>query len=400
MMIQQALGLIASLAVVFTLVLKRKGIGKALLIGSFILGISTLGPHGLTKSFVQAILDERTSQLTAAIASISLLGATYKVTGLLDDLSNGLRKAIPSDFFVMEFIPAIFGLLPVLGGALMSAPVIDVVGNDVGLDPEEKTFINLWFRHVVFLIYPVGPSLLLAAYLAGLEVRSLLIAQLPVFLASLLAGQVVWLSRGRRKIEVSPKGSFSGKKLFIALFPIILVAIFGVLGRWLVTFGVLIALAFLWVVGKLRSEELKESLKQASIAEMILIGISVMTYRSVIEASGVAKYLAGLIGGKGIPEILVLILIPCLLGFTLGVPSGTVALSVSIISSFISLGPFETGLVLTCSILGYVISPLHACYTLTAEYFRANMLRAYKYLLPVSLITIASGALLTLVLGS
>ncbi len=392
----ELIGLLTSLTLIFILVIRKAGIGLALLAGSVVLGLVSMSPPDLAQTMIKALFDRKTFELTAAVALIALLGSIYKVTGLLEELSNGLRKALPSDKLVTELVPAIFGLLPVLGGALMSAPVVEAVGNDLGLDAEEKTFINLWFRHVVFFVYPVGTTLLLASYLAGVDVKPLIIAQLPVFLTSILVGQVIWLLKGFEKTTRRMEGSFSKKQLAKAVFPIILVAVFGVIRRWLITVGVLLAISFLLILGQLKDGKFRKSIKEARLPEMILVGLGVMIYRSTVEASGVTKTIASLIGGSNIPSVLLLVLIPSILGFTLGTPTGTIALAVPLLANLIPIGSLETGLILTCSILGYVVSPLHACYTLTSEYFGASMLKVYRYLIPVTVITIMSGTITVL----
>ena len=387
----EIIGLLVSLTLIFAIVMKKGGIGVALLAGSVALGLITLSPSDFSRVVIKALLDIKTFELTSAVALIALLGAIYKITGLLDELSNGLRKALPSDKLVMELVPAVFGLLPVLGGALMSAPVVDAVGNDMGLEPDEKTFINLWFRHVVFFLYPVGTTLLLASYLSGVEVKPLIIAQLPVFFTSVAAGQSIWFVTKSKEIEREIERLFSKKELTKAIFPIFLVSIFGITKKWLITVGVLFAILFLWFIGKLQLDSFKKALKEARLSEMILVGAGVMVYRATVEASGITTTIGTLLGEGNVPTILLLILIPSFLGFTLGTPTGTIALSIPLLSNLVQIGPFETGLILTCSILGYVVSPLHACYTLTSEYFGASMLKVYRYLLPTTIATISSG---------
>ncbi len=395
----EILGLLASLVLIFIIVLRRAGIGLALFVGSLVLGLTTLTPMSFTSTLIRTLLDRKTLELTAAVALIALLGAIYKVTGLLEELSNGLRGALPSDRLVMELVPAMFGLLPVLGGALMSAPVVDAVGNELRLNAEEKTFINLWFRHVVFFIYPVGTSLLLASYLAGIDVKPLILVQLPVFITSVLVGHAVWLVIGSKEHEEKVERRFSRKDLEKAIFPILLVALFGIIRRWLIIAGVLLAIVFLWSIRQLEFEHFKKALKEAHLPEMILVGLGVMVYRATVEASGVTIKIASLIGESSVPTILLLVLVPSILGFILGTPTGTIALSISLFTNIISLGSLETGIILTCSILGYVVSPLHACYTLTSEYFGASMLKVYRYLLPVTFLTILSSAITAALFG-
>ena len=64
--------------------------------------------------------------------------------------------------------PALFGLLPVAGGALMSAPIVDQI--EPSLPAEKKIAINVWFRHLLVFIYPLSQVILICTEIAGISV--------------------------------------------------------------------------------------------------------------------------------------------------------------------------------------------------------------------------------------
>ena len=51
------------------------------------------------------------------------------------------------------------------------------------------------------------------------------------------------------------------------------------------------------------------------------------------------------------------------------------------------------------STVGYTISPLHLCLILTREFFDADLLRTYSYILPPVLATLVMGVLVALLTG-
>ncbi len=53
--------------------------------------------------------------------------------------------------------PALFGMLPMPEGALLSAPMVDRFGENI--DDSKKVIINVWFKHYLVFIYPLGALL-------------------------------------------------------------------------------------------------------------------------------------------------------------------------------------------------------------------------------------------------
>ena len=57
----------------------------------------------------------------------------------------------------------LIGLLPMIGGAMFSAPMVEEASQGLNVSRERKTFVNYWFRHSLETIFPLYPSLVLAA---------------------------------------------------------------------------------------------------------------------------------------------------------------------------------------------------------------------------------------------
>jgi hypothetical protein len=85
-------------------------------------------------------------QLTIAVVmatfGIMWLSQLYKETGALDDLSRSLGRIIKNSKIVLSALPAVIGLLPVAGGALMSAPIVDSEADKIKMKPEMKAYVN------------------------------------------------------------------------------------------------------------------------------------------------------------------------------------------------------------------------------------------------------------------
>lgn len=184
------------LAIAVLLIGSRYHLGLALLTGSIVLGIFTMSPYMVGYNFYDTLTDPATMILIAALSLIHILGGILQESGLLEDLVNNMR--VGKKIF-LGFLPALLGLLPIPGGALFSAPMVDKAGED--LSGHEKTAINVWFRHILFFIFPIAPALLIPADIADLSVYSVLPYTFPFFLLTLFLGYFFFIRTTEGKME-------------------------------------------------------------------------------------------------------------------------------------------------------------------------------------------------------
>ena len=75
-----------------------------------------------------------------------------------------------------------------------------------------------------------------------------------------------------------------------------------------------------------------------------------------------------------------------LIGFSSGLSSAMVGISIPLVTPFILAGGEVNGLAFLIAYgaggRGYLLSPLHLCLILSAEYFKARLISVYRYLLP------------------
>ncbi len=109
----------------------------------------------------------------------SLFNNHERDTGYLDNMVRGLSGFLGNLKAAIMTVPALVGSMPVLGGAAVSAPLVDKLGDGLGLSPEKKA-ANLVFRHGMFFVFPFSPSMILVSNLLGVPVTSLLAKLWPV----------------------------------------------------------------------------------------------------------------------------------------------------------------------------------------------------------------------------
>ncbi|MCG2827510.1 MAG: DUF401 family protein, partial [Thermoplasmatales archaeon] len=207
------LGFFVSIAVL--LLVSRKNLALALFAAGITLGVFTISPHDIGIEIWETLTDSSVVLLAVAMGIIPMIGGALEISGRMDDLVNNLR--IGKKPFLM-FSPALIGMLPIPGGALLSAPMVEKGG--AGVNPENKAALNVWFRHAFLLIYPLSAFLIVSTKIAGLDVYTVLPYLLPFFIFTVLLGYFFFLRNADGKIKYTKK--FSLKKLLLPLLVIII----------------------------------------------------------------------------------------------------------------------------------------------------------------------------------
>lgn len=344
-----------------------------------------------------------------ATFGIMWLSQLYKEAGEITKLSESLSKLVKNPKIVLSVLPAVIGFLPVAGGALMSAPIVDSEAEKLKLKPEKKTYVNLWFRHTIFPVYPLSQVLIMTAALTEQRFYAIILLQIPTVIIMVIAGYLIgfWktpTSKNWEKNETKSKTSSELKNFLLAFSPILTTMIVAVSVNLLgydfsqKGFDVLIAtfvgLAVLIVISHLNLERLITPLKGFGIYGVTIAVYGAFLLRNVMKAAGISEIFKPLVANGSIDLIILLTVIPAALGFLTGSPSGAIAIGVSILTGIItSFSPKTAALLYISAYLGYVIAPTHLCFTFTADYFKCSLGKVYKYLVPSFIATFATALL-------
>ena len=300
----------------------------------------------------------------------------------------------------MGLIPAVYGLMPVPGGALFSAPTIDEEGNKYKLNQNQKNFLNIWFRHIWFAIYPISSALILitSSKFSNINIYIIILANTPAFIASIVIG-FIYLKKFIKNPQVeknASKRSYSG--LIFIIPPILPVALYAVLQfigfTEIRTFliGVLLSIVLLYYLSGVNTSEFLQILKKSLTWKLALAIFGIMIFREIFEVSQSNIVLKDLIMGLPFPAIWMVVIIPFILGALTGYNLGAVALSYPIVVpffpselSFITLVGL-TSLIFISSLVGYLISPIHLCNVLSSDYLKTDTTRMYKMLIPAAIL--------------
>lgn len=373
-----------SFALLALMLYRRVSIGIALVSAAVFMGVLSMDLMSVANVVYMTTRDSTTVSLVLVTFGIMLLTLLYRETEALKSLSRSFRSLLKNPKLVVSVLPAIVGLLPVPGGALMSAPLVEVEAEKLGLQKERKAFVNIWFRHIIFPIYPMSQVLILAAALTGVPIISLVISQVPIVVAMIFLGYFLVLRNADAASGVTQSISFGSSLKDLAVFfsPILVMILAVVVLGTDVSVAALIGIVLLLLITRPSRKLLPRVILNPSVYKIALAAYGAMLLRSVTEASGISEILGQAVTGSNMSEILLLLTIPAALAFFLGSPTGGIALSVPIISSIVTFNVPSAGLLFTSAYLGYVAAPTHLCLVLTADYFKCSLSRVYKILAP------------------
>lgn len=382
------LKIILSFAVIVFLIQKRVKPGLSLIIGAILLGL--LYPYNLNfliKSFNRVITLKDTIELIITLILIYLFSYLLQGKEILFKMIKNLDSLFPKRKITIFLSSMLIGLLPMPGGALFSAPLVDSLTKDIKTTNENKAYMNYWFRHVLEGAFPTYPGIILAAKFLNVSIRSALLAHIFIPFVLIFVGILI----GFKGVTIPENKDREGNLInFLKYFsPILLILILILVFNLEVVYAILISLFLSILFLKPNRVELVGYIKKSINLDNIFLPIGVYFFRELLT-SGIAKDVSNSLTFLSIPSILLIFFMPFISAFLTGLISMGVAISYPIILNlFYSKGNLSfalMGLAYSGAVCGILFSPLHLCLIVTINYFKCELSKIYKNLtLSVSL---------------
>ncbi len=383
-------------------------IGIGMLAISLVIGLLFgMSFFSVLKDFTKTAIHIDTLKLVGIIILVIFLGNLLKERGHLKQLMRSLETLIRLPR-VSIIIPSVFmGLLPMPAGALLSAPMVDESGDRMGLSPERKTFLNYWFRHVWEYRWPLYPGVILASGVLDVPIREIIIHLFPLTLAALASGAIFGLSKLPSSLSTSSAQKRKSKTqyhglidLLISTWPILAIIILVIIFKLEYIIGLFIIVIVLVALEHLQPQKIGRALKRSLSPQMILLIVSLMIFKGILESSGALVSITDFLGRMGISPLILLFGIPFLVGFMAGMPVAFVGGTFPILLPFMTQSELNFTYLMLAYVGGFsgvLLSPVHLCLLFTKEYFKADFKKVYRLLfLPVSLVVLVALAILFL----
>ncbi len=404
------IGVIIAFIVILILIRKKVSFGLTLLIGSLIVGVFSLGviqPLDILKTIIEASfysfkthqIVTSTIELALLMTLIFMLAKCMQETGAIEKLVVSLRSFF-SRGGTLGIIPAVYGLMPNPGGSLFSAPLVDSEGSKYQLNKDQKNFLNVWFRHIWFPIYPISQAMIIicSVNFSNIPMGTLILANSIGFFAFVIIGYLLlrrFLKTQPRTTEKTVRNTQGLVYLLPPIVPLFFYPLtyFGLSETRCFLLGVSVSIILLFFLTKNTWANYRGILRKSLTGKLAFAVFGIIIFQEMFKVSGVDQLISQTMGSVSFPSLIFIIFIPFLLGALTGSDFGALApLSYSLVAPFFSFTGISllglTSLIYISSFLGYLISPIHLCNVLSSEYLKTDTTRMYKYFIPAVIATL------------
>lgn len=372
---------------IFILFLLRKkiNIGYALIAGALLFFI--LYPFNFNKTLhalFNSLISHTTLNLLFSLTLIKSFEYSLRQTGLMQKMTSATQTLVSNKKFSIISMPLIIGMLPSLGGAYLSAPMVDSATRNTPISKEEKAFINYWYRHPWELILPLYPGIVLASAVSGVSLRDLILLNFPIAVIFFTIGFL--LSMENLKNEKKSIKSQDIYNSLLSFIPILLVLLPVIIFKIDLSITLFLNILFLCFYFKKNLKETFSILKYGFTLDVIVLVFGVIIFKEMLQLSGAVDGIAKAITDAQIPYLIIFITLPFFVGLITGISVGFVGSTFPILLHLKETLSYEISIAFVSGYAGVLLSPLHLCLILTKDYFKADILGIYKKILPATLI--------------
>ena len=388
------------LAMALTLVLMRckLPIGICIFGGGLLIWVCTNPDWRLiTKAVEQMVTMTRTYDLVIALYLVICLEIELRKSGALAGMVQCLSRMFSSAKFTLAVMPAFLGVLPSIGGARFSAPIVQEAAKGMDVTAEDKAAINFWFRHIFEFSSPIIPGMILACGIAGVNIGDLIVHLGWMTIAAFVLGWIVMVRPikgvANEVKEVTPEEKRREiVDFFVALGPVIANVVLMV--AFELAASVSMAIVVCAMVPVLYALNRPVSVKDIFVGALdwkLFANVGcILLFIQLLDTTGVLAQIVAAFKGSALPIPVIIAIVSFIIGILTGLSQGHVAIVMPIVAA-LSMGDLDlVGVAMVFGVAGQMITPTHVCLTITVDYFKSDF---FKTLIPV---LIAQGALLVL----
>ncbi|MDP2873526.1 MAG: DUF401 family protein [Bacillota bacterium] len=409
------LGLGIGFILIITLVIKKKPLALAMAAGTLVAGLGTgLGVEWLVATWGRALIHPDTLLLAMMVGSITLLSWIMAVSKLHERLVYATVKLLHSAKLAVMIIPPMIGALPIPGGAIVSAPLLDRPADMLGMSQPRKAAVNLVFRHASFFFLPFSSSLILASRMLKVDIYHLIRFLAPLGVVTWVVGYLT-LVRGAKEARLveadatapqeiaaghdggnggggglgvvpsaaGPAGNrprSAGREFLITGAPIFAALAIGFVlpvPFWVgVICGIVLALGLSWRTRRWALGDLLRGIDFKLVSAMF----GIMSFREVVVRGEILSQLATVLERSAIPLPVLAFTISLLISIVSANHNTTLGIAYPMIIPLVA--PHEVMayamLMFAGSFVAYFSSPLHLCQIVTNEHCNVTLPQAFR----------------------
>ena len=340
------------------------------------------------------------------IMLVSLIGGAMKHYGLLDILVDSLLQLINSKKAVLMIVPSLIGTLIIPGGAILSAPFVDEIGESAGLPSPQRAAINLIFRHIAMLVFPFSMAILfIRSAIPDINIYIIILYNI-IFLSVLLPiAYFLYLYKAdthdtRDPVQKKPLQYHLSRLAYYTApiyVPVLINAATGM------PFYISMIASLMIVYYQSDRVDFLSVLKKSASWDTVLIVTAILVIKNIIMEMHMMLQLfdSFFTGSTGNLSLLAMFMVTSVF---FGLMTGNITAPLAVTLPILSRIPLAANIVhiyvyflLISAFLGYYFSPLHLCQTFTIRVMKVSTIDLYK---EYSLYVLSSFGLLLLTTAS
>ena len=379
---QEFFAVIGSFLIIPVLSRKKVPLGIAICACAVLMALlGGLGAFDFANVISNTFFNFNKVQQLLVVAEFSIIGVLLKKYKIIDEVLDNLTKVIKNEKAILMLIPALIGMLTVPGGAIMSVPLVDQLGERSNISKPHRAIINLVFRHIPMNILPYATSFLVVASISPRISIYKLIGLNSIFMMMyFIAAYYLYI----RKAQSSPSPHYSFEwinlvKLLKFTSPIYVAVLLNLLLGVPFYLGVLVNLLIVYLIHPTKTF-LMDSLRAFSFNVLYAL-IGVYLIQGIMgRMESLNSFLASILMN---PNTIILGIIAASMFFGITTGFSPTALGV-ILPILITLPLSDNMLLMYChftfcwAFVGYFFSPMHLCQIFTCEYLKVSIGDLYK----------------------
>lgn len=372
---------IAAMILIVVLLRFKVLIGPAILSSGLLIWLfESRSFEKLWVAFTETLTMQRTWDLLLCLYFVMCLEVELRKSGSLHGMVVTLRNIFSSNKVTLAFMPAFLGLLPSLGGARFSAPIVQEASEGIAVDDEQKSAINLWFRHIFEFSNPLMPGVILACGIANVSIGDLIDQVGWVTILCFVLGWIflivpLKITDPEKATNTQHDRTIDWKSLILAFGPIVTSFLL------IVAFDVQAALAMGLVVVAFiplyfwfkRPISVKSVFTESLDKKLFFNVVCILYFIQLLTVIGTLDEIVNVFNNSALPQAVIIACLSFIFGVMTGMGQGYIAIVMPIVALMAPGNIVLVGIAMVYGMAGQMVTPTHLCILVTVEYFKSRL---------------------------
>ena len=353
--------------------------------GLFIWLVRSTDPTELINAATSTFTQYRTYDIILALYFVMCLEIELRLSGSLTDMVKALRRIFSSIKVLLAVMPAFLGLLPSVGGARFSAPIVEELSSDLKLSASHKAAINFWFRHLFEFSSPIIPGMIMACSIAGVTFGEFL---RHLSWLTILAFSVGWfvlirpikVKHEARLKETAAELRHENNGFIISLGSVVsifLIVVFFGFNASTATAIVTIAMFFVLLAVR-RYVSFKDIFIGAFDLKMVANIACILYFVEMLSVTDVLHEIVAAFQNSPLSVPVIIACVSLIIGILTGMSQGHVAIVMPIVAAMGTGNLDLAGVAMAFGVAGQMLTPTHFCLIVTIDYFKTDLFSTLK----------------------